>query len=63
MAKKYLGMTVNERLYVADLLDAFQEVIKQKDTEAIISILKKVELNDASIEPILVNHGLLHKGT
>lgn len=58
MEKKYLGMTVNERLYVAGLIDDFYEAIKEKDISKVIAILKKVELNDPSIDPILEFNGL-----
>jgi len=61
MEKKYLGMTVNERLYVSGLIDAFYEAIERKDVSKVISILKEVELNDASIEPILEFNGLKGK--
>ncbi|MDR6943017.1 hypothetical protein [Mucilaginibacter pocheonensis] len=61
MEKKYLGMTVNERLYVSGLIDAFYEAIERKDVNKVISILKEVELNDASIDPILEFNGLKRK--
>lgn len=44
MDNKYAGMTVNERLYVAGLLDEFEEAVSDKNTEKSIRILKKVEL-------------------
>ncbi|PYF72981.1 hypothetical protein [Pedobacter nutrimenti] len=58
MENKYLGMTVNERLYVSGLMDKFEKAIEKRDIEKVIAILKTVELNDASIKPILANHGL-----
>jgi hypothetical protein len=59
MESKYLGMTVNERLYVSGLIDTFESAILDKDIETIIiSILRKVELDDESIGPILEQHGL-----
>ena len=61
MEKKYLGMTVNERLYLGGLIDAFYEAIERKDTERVISILKKVELNDISIHTTLEFNGLKSK--
>lgn len=58
MTNKYGGMTVNERLYVSGLMDKFDEAVKVKDVDLVISILKEVELNDLSIEPILIHLGL-----
>lgn len=53
MESKFSGMTVNERLYVADLMDDFDYCLKQKDVEGIKSILKKIELNENSILDII----------
>ncbi|WP_307995480.1 hypothetical protein [uncultured Bacteroides sp.] len=50
---KYEGMTVNERLYVSGLIDEFYKAVEKKDIEAVISILKKVELSNNQIKPIL----------
>ena len=50
---KYGGMTVNERLYVSGLIDAFDKAIEKKDIETIIEILKEVELSNNQIDPIL----------
>ena len=58
MDNKYAGMTVNERLYVSGLLDAFDEAVSKKNTKGVISILKEVELTDANIKPILDKHSL-----
>jgi len=58
MDNKYAGMTVNERLYVAGLLDEFEEAVNDKNTEKAIRILKKVELTDDNIKPILEKWGL-----
>ena len=55
---KYGGMTVNERLYVSGLMDKFDEAVKEKNVDLVISILKEVELNDLSIAPILERLGL-----
>lgn len=46
-------MTVNERLYVSGLMDAFDIAVMEKDEIKVISILKKVDLNIDSIIPIL----------
>ena len=53
MDNKYVGMTVNERLYVSGLLDEFEKAVSEKDTETVIRILKEVELTDGNIKPIL----------
>jgi len=50
---KYIGMTVNERLYASGLMDKFDKAVKEKDVGEVISILKDVELVDESISPIL----------
>ena len=57
---KYKGMTVNERLYVSDLIDAFDQAAKEKDVEKVVEILKEVEITDESaIEDILKELGFL----
>lgn len=56
---KYQGMTVNERLYVSGLMDAFDKAVKEKDIPKVKSILEDVELNEESIKPILKAFGLL----
>lgn len=53
MTDKYIGMTVNERLYVSGLSDEFDKAVFEKDVEKVISILKSVELYNNSIEAIL----------
>ncbi len=53
MDKKYTGMTVNERLYVSGLMDAFDKAIELRDDVEITRILREVELADKSIKPIL----------
>ncbi len=53
MDDKYVGMTVNERLYISGLIDKFDYAVKRKDVSTIVSILKKVELKEESIKPIL----------
>jgi hypothetical protein len=58
MMDKYGGMTVNERLYVSGLMDKFDEAVKEKNGDLVISILKEVEINDLSIVPILEHLGL-----
>ena len=53
MDNKYAGMTVNERLYVSNLMGEFDEAVKKKNSEEVRAILEKVELTEASIKPIL----------
>jgi hypothetical protein len=55
---KYSGMTVNERLYISGLLQKFDDAVKKKDINKIIKILKEVELEESSINPILKALGL-----
>jgi len=54
---KYAGMTVNERLYIAAVLDEYDAAIKAADITRVVELLRQVELNDASIEPILQKYG------
>lgn len=56
---KYQGMTVNERLFVSGLMDAFDKAVKEKDIPKVKSILEAVELNEESIKLILKAFGLL----
>ena len=44
MNNKYSGMTVNERLFVANLLSEFEDAAKNRDKDKMIEILQKVEL-------------------
>ena len=53
MENTYDGMTVNERLYVGGLMDAFDEAVEEKNVDRIRIILKKIELTEESIQPIL----------
>lgn len=50
---EYGGMTVNERLVIANKMDEFDNAIDNKDTLRIIEILKSVELTDDNINAIL----------
>lgn len=54
---KYQGMTVNERLYASGLMSAFDKAVKNKDIDNVILLLKKIELSDESIKPILKSLG------
>ena len=46
MDNKYAGMTVNERLYVSGLIDEFDRAVSEKNTDAVVRILKEVELTE-----------------
>lgn len=59
MKDKYSGMTVNERLYVSGLLEEFDKAVEEKDVNKVTLILRKVELTDTSIKPILKDLGLV----
>lgn len=56
MDDKYRGMTVNERLYVAGLLNSFDKAIQNKDVDLVISILRQVELTGSNIDDIIKYH-------
>jgi hypothetical protein len=58
MVNGYEEMTVNERLYVSGLMDKFDRAVAQKDVDAVVSILREIDLSDSSIEPILQKLGL-----
>jgi hypothetical protein len=58
MESKYLGMTVNERLYASGLFDDFDKAVEERKLEDVIRILKEVELSEESIEPILEQFNL-----
>lgn len=44
--EKYGGMTVNERLYEAGLMDAWGCAAKAKNRKDMVAILSRVELED-----------------
>jgi truncated hemoglobin YjbI len=56
---RYLGMTVNERLYVSGLIDKFYESVKKKDINAAVFILKAVDLGEENIKAILKFNDLI----
>lgn len=58
MSAKYVGMTVNERLYISGQLDNFDIAVKEKDINKLTTILRNVELTDPSINAILENLNL-----
>lgn len=57
--KKYLGTTVNERLYLSGKYDDFYKSVKNRDIEEVKSILKEVELEEESIVDILKHFELI----
>ena len=56
---RYAGMTVNERLFVAGLLEKFDEAVRLRDRAGIVRLLTEVEVEDAdsSADAILQNPG------
>jgi hypothetical protein len=50
---KYLGMTVNDRLFHAGLLDDFDKSIEEQDKTKLVLILEKVFLSRENIEAII----------
>lgn len=57
--RKYGGMTVNERLYVAGLLDEYYKAIEKKDILSVKKILSKVDIDGENVTAILKNHKLI----
>jgi hypothetical protein len=56
MDNQYGGMTVNERLWASNLSDEFYKAVEEQDVYKAVLILKKVELTDINIWPILEKH-------
>ncbi len=54
----YGGMTVNERLYISGLFDAYYEAVKERDVRLATAILEDVDLTVDNIIPILKSSGL-----
>ena len=61
MESIYSGMTVNERLYMSGLSNDFDNAIKENNIKKVLEILKRIELNEVSIKPILQSLGLEEK--
>ena len=59
MNDQYKGMRVNERPYVAGLMNEFDKAVDEKDIEKVISILKQVDLDTPNIDVILKHHDLI----
>ena len=59
MNSKYDGMTVNERLFEAKLLDEYDSAVKKRDKKTLVKILKQVALSEeqanATIDAIFSN--------
>lgn len=53
----YSGMTVNERLFTAGLLDAFDRAACSRNRDEMLSILKQVEVDhpESTADSILEN--------
>jgi hypothetical protein len=47
MHPEYAGMTTNERLFAAGLLEAFDEAARRRDREEMMRLLIEVELEPA----------------
>ncbi len=54
----FKGMTVNERLYLSGLMDAFDLARERRDKDRLIEILRRVEVDDSSIKRILEDAGV-----
>ena len=48
MDNKYAGMTVNERLFTAHLIDAYDAATRAGDRTELIRILTEIEVEDAA---------------
>lgn len=53
-----MGMTTNERLFETALLGAFDEAVAAGDAATVRAILKRVYVDDYSIEATLRGFGL-----
>jgi hypothetical protein len=52
------AVTVNERLWVSGLMDAFYKAVEEKNVQEVRTILEKIRLTELSIIPILEKFGL-----
>ncbi|HVT37842.1 MAG TPA: hypothetical protein VHE78_02240 [Gemmatimonadaceae bacterium] len=59
MDSRYAGMTTNERLFEAGLLDAFDRAARARDREEMTRLLKATELPSSEaariVESVLAN--------
>ncbi len=53
----YSGMTVNERLFVAGLMDQFDAAIAAGDRQGAIDVLSRVDVGAGTVDAILENPG------
>ena len=55
----YSGMTLNERLFAAGLLGAFDDAARRRDRDVMIELLRRVEVEtpEWSVEAILADPG------
>lgn len=53
----YSGMTVNERLFAAGLVDAFDDAARRRDRDKMIELLRRVEVEtpEWSVDTILAH--------
>lgn len=54
LSERYAGMTLNERLYAAGLLERFDAAVEQSDRGAMAELLKQVGI-DASGAQLTIN--------
>ncbi|MCB1936111.1 MAG: hypothetical protein KDF59_09230 [Nitrosomonas sp.] len=47
MNSKYSGMTVNERLFEANLISEFDEAARERNKIRMVELLKKLELTES----------------
>ncbi len=57
----YSGMTLNERLYHSNLMDAFDEALVKKDIDNLQSILIRVKMDKEQINQTISDLVLLNK--
>lgn len=53
--KEAAGMTVNERLYLSGLLNAFDEAVEERNKEKAKGILEQVYLTPENIDAIILS--------
>ena len=46
MKSIFNGMTVNERLYVSNLLEKFDKAVEQKNIDDLTEIFKEIDITD-----------------
>jgi hypothetical protein len=45
--ERFGGMTVNERLFVAGILDQFDDAARRRDRQAMLAYLRRVAMTDS----------------